>query len=158
GIPSNGGIIVIGTEDIAENRNQGLRLFREGNALEQRIKLNVGTGSGESWNDGGVITVADGEWIHVAFTISNTETIIYFNGTPVNPGISSNPIDWKGSEKITIGAGGPTFSYWNHLHDTSSIDELRFFKTTGSQEEIQDIIFNVSIRACAYRRNTLYAF
>src|SRR5690606_11790035 len=120
--PDRAGLLVIGTEDIAENRNQGIRLFREGNASEQRLKLNVGTGSGESWNDGGVINVAEGEWVNVAFTISDTQTVIYFNGSPVNTATMSNPVDWTGTNNITIGAGGPTFSYWDHLHDLSAID------------------------------------
>lgn len=156
GAPDRAGIIVIGTEGIAENRNQGLRLFREGNASEQRIKLNVGTGTGESWNDGGVINVADGEWVHVAFTISNTQTIIYFNGTPVNTATMSSPIDWTGANNITIGAGGPTFSYWNHLHDTSAIDELRFFNTMVSQEEIQNIILTTAPYEPVLTGETLY--
>ena len=52
--PNRAGILVAG--DDADDRRQGFRLFREGNADEQRIKLNVGTGDGESWNDGGVIS------------------------------------------------------------------------------------------------------
>lgn len=154
--PDRAGIIVIGTEGIAENRNQGLRLFREGNATEQRIKLNVGTGTGESWNDGGVINVADGDWVHVAFTISNSQTIIYFNGTPVNTATMSNPIDWTGCDNITIGSGGPTFSYWDHLHDTSGIDELRLFNTTLSQEDIQNVILTTAPYEPVLTGETLY--
>ena len=154
--PDRAGILAIGTEDIAENRNQGLRLFREGNATEQRIKLNVGTGTGESWNDGGIINVADGEWVNVAFTISDSQTIIYFNGTPVNMGTMSGAIDWTGCSNITIGSGGPTFSYWNHLHDTSSIDELRLFNTTLSQEDIQNIILTTAPYEPIITGETLY--
>lgn len=154
--PDRAGIIVIGTEGIAENRNQGLRLFREGSATSQTIKLNIGTGSGESWNDGGAINVEEGEWVHVAFTISSSQTIIYFNGTPINTATLTNPIDWTGSENITIGSGGPTFSYWDHLHDTSAIDELRFFNTTVSQEEIQNIILTTSPYEPVLTGETLY--
>ncbi len=82
--------------DDADDRNQGFRLFREGSPTEQRIKLNVGTGTGESWNDGGVIDVAAGEWVHVAFTISSTESKIYFNGIEMNSADLSAPIDWTG--------------------------------------------------------------
>jgi hypothetical protein len=39
--------------NVPEDRTKGFRLFREGSATSQRIKLNVGTGAGESWNDGG---------------------------------------------------------------------------------------------------------
>ena len=138
GTPDRSGILVVG--DDADDRNQGFRLFREGSATEQRIKLNVGTGTGESWNDGGVIDVTAGEWVHVAFTISPTETVIYLNGIAVNTGAPAAAIDWTGTSEITIGAGGETFSYWNHLSDNSSMDELRLFDITLSQGEVQNMI------------------
>src|SRR5690606_17102109 len=103
------GIITIG--DDAVDRNQGFRLFREGNATEQRIKLNVGTGGGDSWNDGGVIDVTAGEWVHIAFTIASDRTVIYFNGTEVLSSALPAPIDWTGCSTFTIGSGGPTFDY-----------------------------------------------
>lgn len=137
--PDRSGILVIGN-DVPENRQQGIRLFREGNGNEQRIKLNVGTGSGESWNDGGVINVTAGEWVHVAFTISPTQTKIYLNGIEQLTGNMSAPVDWTGCEQLTIGAGGPTFSYWNHLSDSSIMDELRLFNTTLTQSEIMNMI------------------
>lgn len=133
--PDRAGILVVGAN--ADDRNQGFRLFREGNADEQRVKLNVGTGLGESWNDGGVIDVAAGEWVHIAFTISQTQTTIYFNGNIVNTADLSAPIDWTGAEQLTIGAGGDTFSYWNHLSDYSAFDELRLFNKALTQNDIQ---------------------
>lgn len=136
--PDRSGILTIGAN--ADDRNQGFRLFREGGAEKQRIKLNVGTGSGDSWNDGGEIDVAAGAWVHVAFTISATETKIYLNGMEVNTGILSAPIDWTGASDLVIGAGGPTFSYWNHKSDSSLMDELRLFDTTLSQSEITSMI------------------
>ncbi|MDG5491323.1 LamG-like jellyroll fold domain-containing protein [Psychroserpens sp. SPM9] len=136
--PDRSGIITVG--DNADDRLQGFRLFREGSATEQRIKLNVGTGGGESWNDGGVIDVDANEWIHVAFTISPTETVIYFNGVPVNTASPAGPIDWTGCNDIHIGAGGPTFDYWGHNSDDSAMDELRLFNITMSQAEIQNMI------------------
>lgn len=156
GTPDRAGIIAIGTDDIAENRNQGLRLFREGSATQQTIKLNVGTGTGESWNDGAVIDVAAGEWVNVAFTVSDTQTVLYFNGTPVNTGTMTAPVDWTGCNNITIGSGGPTFSYWNHLHDTSAIDELRLFNTTLSQDDIQNIIMTTAPYEPIITGETLY--
>ncbi|MBT8319922.1 MAG: LamG domain-containing protein [Gramella sp.] len=138
GDPSRAGILVAGDD---EDRNQGFRLFREGGLDEQRLKLNVGTGSGEVWNDGGVLDPNNNEWAHVAFTVTPDETVIYINGMPVNTGnMGGNAIDWTGVEKLTIGAGGETFSYWDHLHDTSSIDELRIFDKALSAEEIQSLI------------------
>jgi Concanavalin A-like lectin/glucanases superfamily/Bacterial Ig domain len=132
--PDRAGILVVG--DNADDRNQGFRLFREGSADEQRIKLNVGTGTGDVWNDGGVITVADGEWVHIAMTISDTQNKIYFNGVEVNSADMSAPIDWTGVEEFTIGSGEPTFGYWDHKSDSSIIDELRFFDKELSSEEV----------------------
>lgn len=138
GDPDRAGILVAGAD---ENRTQGFRLFREGSADAQTIKLNVGTGAGEVWNDGGTIDPNSDEWVHVAFTVTSEETVIYLDGMPVNTGnMAGMAIDWTGVEQLTIGAGGETFSYWNHLHDTSSIDELRFFDAALSQEEIQSLI------------------
>ncbi len=135
--PDRAGIIVVG--DNAEDRQQGFRLFREGSADEQRIKMNVGTGAGDSWNDGDVITVADGEWVHITFTIANDKSTIYFNGVPVNTGDMASPIDWTGCETFTIGSGGPTFDYWNHGSDFSALDELRFFNKALTMEEVQEV-------------------
>ncbi|WP_420399260.1 LamG-like jellyroll fold domain-containing protein [Flagellimonas sp.] len=135
--PDRAGIIVIG--DDADDRFQGFRLFREGSADEQRIKLNVGTGAGESWNDGDVIDVAAGEWVHITFTIANDKNTIYFNGVEVRSSDMSAPIDWTGCETFNIGSGGPTFDYWNHLSDLSAMDELRFFTKALSFEEVQEV-------------------
>lgn len=132
------GILVAGAN---EERQQGFRLFREGSAEAQTIKLNVGTGTGESWNDGGVIDVTEGEWVHIAFSITPTETVLYFNGMPVNTGTMTAAIDWTGVEQLTVGAGGDTFSYWDHRADINSkIDELRLFNTALSQEDFQELI------------------
>lgn len=138
GDPARAGILVAG--DDADDRMQGFRLFREGNADEQRIKLNVGTGTGESWNDGGVLNPNNEKWVHVAFTVTQTQSTIYINGNPVNTGTLSAPIDWTGVQNLTIGHGGETFSYWDHLYDSSGIDELRFFNQALSAEEIQGLI------------------
>ncbi|MEO2062662.1 MAG: LamG-like jellyroll fold domain-containing protein [Christiangramia sp.] len=137
GNPDRAGILVAGAN---ENRTQGFRLFREGSADEQRIKLNVGTGTGESWNDGGVLDVNADEWVHVAFTVTATGTTIYLNGQAVNTGSMAAPIDWSGVSELTIGSGGETFSYWGHTYDNSGIDELRFFSEALSQEQIQSLI------------------
>ena len=136
--PDKSGILTVGTET-NEDRAHGFRLFREGSATEQRIKLNVGTGSGESWNDGGVINVEAGEWVHVAFTISSTETNIYFNGELQNTSGMSNMIDWTNCIDMSIGSGAPTFGYWGHLSDSSMMDELRLFNKALTQYEVQKL-------------------
>lgn len=137
--PDRAGIITVGNPGVAEDRTKGFRLFREGSASEQRIKLNVGTGSGESWNDGGVLNVAAGEWVHIAFTISSTQTKIYFNGELQNTATLSAPINWSGCTSMSIGSGMPTFGYWNHLSDASKMDELRLFNKSLTQLEAQTI-------------------
>ena len=155
GDPDRSGILTVGN-DIPENRNQGFRLFREGSATEQRIKLNIGTGDADSWNDGGVIDVTAQEWVHVAFTISPTETVIYLDGLPVNTATPGGAIDWTGTTNITIGSGGETFSYWGHESDDSVMDELRLFNTTLSQGEIQNMINVTNPYEPAYDGETFY--
>ena len=137
GDPDHAGILVAGAD---QNRTQGFRLFREGSADSQQIKLNVGTGTGESWNDGAKLDVAAGDWVYITFTVTPTETTLYFNGVPVNTGTMTGPIDWTGVSSLDIGSGGDTFSYWGHKYDSSPIDELRFFNKALTQEEIQGLI------------------
>lgn len=136
--PDRAGLLAVGTT-ANEDRTKGFRLFREGNGTDQRIKLNVGTGAGESWNDGGVLKVAAGEWVHIAFTISATQSKIYFNGDLQNTANLAAPINWTGTTAMSIGSGMPTFGYWNHLSDTSKMDELRMFNKALTQFEVQTI-------------------
>ena len=136
--PDRAGILVVG--DDVDDRFQGFRLFREGSATEQRIKVNVGIGTNESWNDGGVIDVTAGEWVHIALTVSDTESKIYFNGVEMLSSTLSSSIDWSGCSEITIGAGGETFSYWNHLSDLSAMDELRLYNKALTAAEIQSML------------------
>ncbi|MEC7264224.1 MAG: LamG-like jellyroll fold domain-containing protein, partial [Bacteroidota bacterium] len=152
--PDRAGILVVGDDET--DRNQGFRLFREGSATEQRLKLNVGTGSGESWNDGGVIDVTAGEWVHVAISISQTQSTIYFNGIEMLSANLSAPIDWTGCEQLVIGAGGPTFSYWNHLSDNSEIDELRIFNKALTQSDVQIMINAANPYVPQYDGESLY--
>ncbi|MER3316657.1 MAG: LamG-like jellyroll fold domain-containing protein [Allomuricauda sp.] len=152
--PDRAGILVVG--DDADDRNQGFRLFREGNADEQRIKLNVGTGGAESWNDGGVIDVTAGEWVHVAVSISQTQSTIYFNGVEMLTADLPAPIDWTGCEELHIGAGGPTFDYWNHGYDASQMDELRIFDKALTQSDIQIMINAANPYIPQYDGESLY--
>lgn len=121
------GIITLGDESIANNddsRKKGFRLFREGGS--KTVKLNVGIGSGESWNDGFSIGSNTG-WIHVAVTISKTESKIYLNGVLQRTATFATPFDFSNCAKLSIGSGAPTFTYWDHKSDTSMIDELRIY-------------------------------
>ena len=136
GDPTRAGILTA-TDD--EDRNQGFRLFREGDAAEQRIKLNIGTGAGDGWNDGAVLDVGADEWVHIAFTVTPTGTVIYFNGVPVNTSTMSGAIDWTGVDHLVIGSG-LNFSDWGHNSDTSLIDELRLFDVALSDEDINEMV------------------
>lgn len=134
--PDRAGIISI--SPTGDSRKNGVRLFREGSAVSQRIKLNVGTGAGETWNDGDVMAPT-GEWVHLAFTVSQTECTIYFNGSVART-VPTTAIDWTGCDVMAIGSGMPNFGYWSHKSDLSLFDELRVFNTAITQSEIQNII------------------
>ncbi|WP_081211930.1 LamG-like jellyroll fold domain-containing protein [Salegentibacter sediminis] len=145
GSTENAGLIAISPEDTenpdAQNlRTSGLRFFRELRDGVPVLKLNVGTGAGESWNDGGAIGPYEGEWVHVAFTISSAqnETIVYIDGKPVNNNnLGGNSISWTGADLLSVMSGAPRFTGWGHLSDKSSMDELRFYNKALTQEEIQ---------------------
>ena len=133
---------IINASPAGEDRTKGFRLFREGGASAQRIKLNVGTGAGETWNDGQEIAAPATDWVHIAFTVSATECIIYIDGAVARTVANAGPIDWTGCDVIGIGSGAPNFTYWNHGADLSMYDELRLFNKAISQSEIQDIMAN----------------
>ncbi len=130
---------ILNASPAGEDRTKGFRLFREGNAAVQRIKLNVGTGAGETWNDGQEITATNADWVHIGVTISGTSAIIYINGV-VAASVPNTGLDWTGCDVFGIGSGAPNFTYWGHSYDLSSYDELRMFNRALSQSEIQTIM------------------
>jgi hypothetical protein len=136
-VPGKAGVISISPE--GEDRTKGLRFFREGDAASQRFKLNVGIASAEIWNDGDVIDASSDQWVHIAFTVSEASTIIYFNGEPVSS-TEGGIIDWTGCEGISIASGAPNFAYWDHGSDMSLYDELRIFNKALTQEELQQVM------------------
>lgn len=146
--PNRAGILVIGppTEgaepDKQNNRTSGFRFFREGSETSQIFKLNAGNGEADSWFDGGATATIDpitDEWVHLAFTISDTESVVYINGEVVKQG-EFGGIDWTGCDVLSIMSGAPRFTEWNHLSDQSYLDELRLFNKALTAEEIQTII------------------
>lgn len=139
--PDRAGIITINDNDndSDENRKQGLRIFREGSNTKQRIKLNLGVGNDESWNDGGEVDV-DGNWVYITVTISPTSSKIYFNGILQNTSTYASPFDFSTSNTMVLGSGAPSFIYWNHKSDLSLIDDLRVFNKELSQTEIQNLM------------------
>lgn len=125
---------VAGTQNL---RTSGFRFFREANGANQIFKLNVGIGNKkESWNDGGIINPALGEWVHFAFTISETASTVYINGAKARESVMETPIDWTGIDLLTIMSGVPRFTGWDHFSDLSLLDELRFFNKALTLEEI----------------------
>jgi hypothetical protein len=147
---------IFNTSPSGEDRTKGFRLFREGGSSVQRIKMNVGTGAGETWNDGQEIAATAPGWVHIAMTISASECIIYVNGAVANVSATAGPVDWTGCSVFGIGSGGPNFTYWGHGADLSSYDELRMFNRVLSQAEIQTIIDNEFTYVPKYSGEILY--
>lgn len=148
GTPDRSGIITVSPPDpehpaVANIRTSGFRFFREGSATKQTFKLNVGTGDGESWFDGGDAASIDPTtttgWIHLAFTISKTKGAVYINGVKVSEGDLPGA-SWTGCDLVTIASGAPRFIEWGHLSDDSMYDELRFFNKALTQSEIQALM------------------
>ena len=147
--PTRGAILVMGPEDVdnagypdvQNKRTNGFRFFREGDATRQVFKLNVGNGEADSWFDGGDAAALDPsitDWVHLAFTISGTECVVYIDGEVVAQGDFTG-VDWTGCDMLSIGSGAPRFTEWGHGFDLSFIDELRLYNKALSQQEIQEI-------------------
>ena len=126
--PTRAGILVIGppdadNPDAPNNRSSGFRFFREGDEMSQIFKLNVGHGEGETWFDGGAdatIDPATGDWVHFAFTISGTESVVYINGEVAKQGAFTG-VDWTDCDVLSIMSGEPRFTGWNHRSDLSAL-------------------------------------
>jgi hypothetical protein len=146
--PDRAGILTMSPEDLTNakypdvqnKRTSGFRFFRENSGGLQQFKVNVGFGTGESWNDGGKIDPKAGTWVHMAFTVSATTSVIYIDGVKKLEGKLTTPIDWTGCDLLTIMSGVPRFTEWQHFSDLSSIDELRIFNKSLSQDEVNAIM------------------
>ena len=145
--PDRAGILVVGppdadNPDAQNNRQGGFRFFRENAGGEQRFKLNVGTGAGDSWFDGGeaadVVPGTD-EWHHFAITLSADQATVMIDGAIVSQGPLDSPVDWTGTDVLSVMSGAPRFTGWNHLSDQSYMDELRLFNRVLSVEEVTEI-------------------
>lgn len=146
--PDRGSLLVISPPDtgkpdnLQNNRTGGFRLFREGSATRQVIKLNVGNGTADSWFDGGDAAAIDptkAGWVHIAFTISKTECAVYLDGKIASKGPFTG-VSWTGCNLLSVMSGAPRFVEWGHLSDASNMDELRIFNKALTQTEIQTII------------------
>lgn len=134
-VPDRSGLVVVGKDD---NRTQGFRLFRE-NAT-QNVTINVGNGSGESWIGAGAQASILGVWKFITVTISSTETKVYVDGVEQGAGTYTSAMDLTGCTQLVLGAGGPTFSYWDHKSDLSLYDEFRVFNTVLTPADIQTLM------------------
>lgn len=119
------------------NLTKGFQLFREASGDSQRIKASVGTGNGNSWNDGGLIDPAAGEWVHIGFVITENKSRIYINGELATEAPVTGGVDWTGADLVSVMSGAPRFVEWNHLSDQSAIDDLRFYRVALTEEEIE---------------------
>jgi hypothetical protein len=145
--PDRAGILVMGPPDpnlpaTPNNRNNGFRFFRENAGGKQRFKLNVGNGTADSWFDGGAAADVDptiDQWVHLAFTISDTECVVYINGEVVSQGAFPG-VDWTGCDILSIMSGAPRFTEWGHHSDEGYMDELRLFSKALTQDEVQDVM------------------
>jgi hypothetical protein len=142
--PDRAGILVMGPPDDtppANDRTKGFRFFRENAGGKQRFKLNVGNGVADTWFDGGAAAdlANNAPWAFMAFTISNTECVVYINGVVVKQGAYAG-VDWTGCNILSIGSGDPRFVEWGHRSDLSFIDELRIFDVALPQSEIQKMM------------------
>ncbi|KAF0204778.1 MAG: hypothetical protein FD170_203 [Bacteroidetes bacterium] len=143
--PDRAGILTLSAEDVTNPgfpgvqnlRTSGFRFFREASGARQVMKDNVGNGTGETWNDGGQVDPATGEWFHLAFTISETTSSIYINGELARESPMAAPVDWTGCDVLSIMSGVPRFTEWSHISDQSLLDELHMFNRVLTIEEIQ---------------------
>jgi hypothetical protein len=145
--PDRAGILVIAppdpeNPDAPNNRSSGLRFFRENANGMQRFKLNAGDGTADTFFDG--MEAADVDpgtatgWVHMAFSISQSEATVFIDGEVVSTGTFGG-IDWTNCEVLTIGSGEPNWTGWNHFSDLSYIDELRIFDKALTLEEVRQI-------------------
>ena len=147
GTPDRSGILTLSPPDPTaakpNKRTSGFRFFREGGAAKQTFKLNVGTGAGESWFDGGdaasINPAVTTGWIHLAFTISQSKAAVYINGDLVSSG-DFDGVDWSDCQVLSIASGAPNFVEWDHLSDRSLYDELRIFNKALTQAEVQALM------------------
>ena len=145
--PDRSGILTIGPPDpnlpdTPNNRKSGFRFFREGGPTNQTFKLNVGDGAADSWFDGGAaatLNPATTDWVHLAFTISDSQVVVYINGNVVSQGNFAG-VDWTGCDVFSIASGAPRFMEWGHLSDQSLFDELRLFDKALTKEEVVAIM------------------
>lgn len=143
--PDRAGILVIGPKqegapaDSQNNRTSGIRIFRENASGMQRIKANVGNGSGDAWVDGAEaadIDPANDTWHFIALVLTEENAILYIDGEEVKT--SEVSVSWDGCDIMSIASGSPRFNAWGHKSDHSLIDELRIYNKALTANQIND--------------------
>ena len=75
----------------------------------------------------------------MAFTISGSKAIVYFNAEPVVER-DFDGISWTDCMTLSIMSGDPHFTGWNHHSDLSIMDELRLFTKALTKEEVKAVM------------------
>lgn len=146
GNPDRAGLLVIGPKTEGKpankqnNRNSGIRIFRENASGKQRIKANVGNGTTDSWLVDGKgnadIDPSAPEWKYIALVLTKGKAFLYIDAQEV-AAANLSEISWKGCDIISIGSGAPRFTEWSHLSDHSLIDEFRIYGKALTADEIK---------------------
>ncbi len=138
-VPDRAGIFMISHPPVdAEDRTKGLRFAREADGTKQKFWLNIGNGIVDSWFVPPSFEVTD-NWMHIAFTVSETHAIIYINGELAAEGDYEGPVIWTDCSSITLMSGAPNVIYWDHFSDLSLMDELHIFNKVISADEVQSL-------------------
>ncbi|MEQ8471850.1 MAG: LamG-like jellyroll fold domain-containing protein [Marinoscillum sp.] len=133
---------VHGEDPALNNLTKGFRFFREGGDVTQTFKMNVGTGEADAWVDGGGFATFDAareDWLHLAVTVGGGKSQVYLNGILAAVSSEELVVDWTGCDLMSIGSGAPRFAEWNHLGETSMLDELRIFSGILTPAQIADL-------------------
>jgi hypothetical protein len=139
-VPDRAGIMEISPavpDPNAADRTVGFRFFRENNAGNQNLGVNIGITSTEVWMNPFINVPPDQDWMHIAISIATDTARIYVDGGIKLKTAIATPIDWTGCSSLSIASGEPNFVYWLHYSDLSLYDELHIFKRAITAEEIQ---------------------
>ena len=55
----------------------------------------------------------------------------------MNTSTLTTPVDWTGTDLVSVMSGAPRFTEWNHLSDQSSMDALKFYNKALTQEDVK---------------------
>ncbi len=140
-----GGMLAISRSVIAKppadsTRNSGFRMARENaSPTAENLFADLGINSTEVWLNPYIVLTSQGDWMHIAITVSTSKATVYINGQVVKETALAEGINWRNCNLLSIGSGSPNWDYWNHLSDLSLMDELRIFKKALSATEVAHV-------------------